>query len=271
MLRLTSNITVGQFQFSNCVELEIESTWNKLTDTCNLTIPRKVKWTKQDLIAGDQPSLEVGNYVKIDIGYNFEYNTYFEGYVTNIDVKTPVTIECQDAMWFLKQCSGSFTLGSGTKISDVLREISKVYDASKVKKTYGVELNFKSFGEIEIGTFRADRVSMAWTLEQLKKKLKLPSFVRGNTIYVGAPYWEEQEVEHQRIFEYNIIEDDMEFKREEDAKLKIVVKALDSKTLKPVEVGDADGDSINMWGSFTSQDEMRKAGQRELDLKKYTG
>lgn len=271
MLRLTSKITIGQYSFNSLVDVKISSSWNKLTDTCMLTIPRKIKWEGKDLAAGDKPAINVGDAVKIELGYNFQYATYFQGYVTSISVKTPVTIECQDAFWFLKQCSGSFTLGKNSKLQDVIDQVKKIYNASPIKKQYGVNINFIPI-DATIGSFRADRVSMAFVLSTLKDKLGLISFSRNNIVYSGIAYYPDQSNEVQRIFNYNIISDSLEYRKANDIKIKLVVKALDNKNLAPVEVGDSEGDTRTYYvAGMSTQAQMKAVGERELPRFKYTG
>lgn len=272
MLRLTSKISIGNYSFTNCVEVEISSSWNQLTDTCTITIPRKVKWEGKDLAAGNNPAISVGDAVKVDLGYNFQNTTYFQGYVTAISVRTPVTIECQDAFWFLKQCSGSFSLGKGTTVLDIIGQVKKIYNASNIKKQYGVGITFTPLANTTVGTFRADRVSMAFVLSSLKDKLGIISFTRNNTIYTGLAYYDNQRNVVQRIFNYNIISDSLEYKKASDIKIKLVVKSVDNKNLKPVEVGDADGDTRTYYvAGMTSQAQMKAVGERELPRYKYTG
>lgn len=272
MLRLTSKISIGDYSFNNVNDVNIESSWNKLTDTCTLTIPRKVKWEGKDLAAGSTPAISVGDVVKVELGYNFQLSTYFEGYVTSISVKTPVTIECQDAFWFLKQCSGSFTLGKGSTLTDVLSQVKSIYNSSNIKKQYGVNLTFTPLANTTIGSFRADRVSMAFVLSSLKDKLGIISFSRNNILYSGLAYYDNQRNTVQRIFNYNVISDRLEYKKASDIKIKLVVKSVDNKNLKAVEVGDADGDTRTYYvAGMTSQDQMKAVGERELPRYKYTG
>lgn len=272
MLRLTSRITIGDYTFNNCVSVHIESTWNQLTDMCSLTIPRKVKWSGKDLAAGNSPAIAIGDKIKIELGYNFQYSTYFEGFATSIGTQTPVVVECQDSFWFLKQCSGSFTLGKNSTLNDVLDQVKRVYNASAIKAKYGVEITFKPYKNTVIGSFRADRVSMAFVLSTLKDKLGIISFSRNNIVYSGLAYYDDQRSEVQRIFNYNIISDSLEYRKAEDIKIKLVVKSLDNKNLEPVEVGDADGDTRTYHvAGMTTQAQMRAVGERELPRYKYTG
>jgi len=272
MLRLTSRITIGEWSFNNCVEVEIHSSWEDMTDRCTITIPRKVRWLDKDLAAGTESALSVGDSVKVELGYDFNYSTYFEGFITGIGAKTPVTIECQDAFWFLKQCSGKWTLGKGSTIADVLEKVEETYLNSPVFEKYGATINFAPFKDTQVGTVRANNVSMAFVLSTLQKKMGIVSFMRNNTLYSGLAYYDDQRNEINRQFNYNIIDDSMEQKKAEDARIKLVVKAIDNKNLAPVEVGDPEGDSITyLVSGVTTQAQMRERGEAELPKYKFDG
>ncbi len=271
MLRLTSRITVGDYTFNSCVEVEIDSSWEDMTDRCTITIPRKVKWQDKDLAAGSTPALAIGDNVKVELGYDFNYSTYFEGFIVGIGAKTPVTIECQDAFWFLKQCSGTFTYGKGTVLSTVINKIEDIYLDSAIYATHRATINFSPLANTQIGSIRADNVSMAFVLKSLQK-YGIVSYMRNNTLYSGLAYNVDQRNEVARQFDWNITEDSMVQKRAEDAKIKITVKSIDNKLLAPVVVGDADGDSVNLLVSgITTQAQMRSLGEAELPRYKYDG
>lgn len=273
MLRLTSRITIGDYTFNNCVEVEINSGWEDMTDTCTITIPRKVKWIDKDLSTGTESALNVGDPVTVELGYDFNYSTYFKGYITAIGAKTPVTIECQDAFWFLKQASGKFTLGKGTTLQQLLDKVEDVYLASSVYSKYGVNITFNAYANTEIGSVRADNVSMAFVLSSIQKKMGIVSFMREGTIlYSGLAYYEDQRNEVNRQFDWNIIDDSLEQKNAADTKIKLTVKAIDNKNLAPVDVGDAEGDAVTFLVSgVTSQSQMRERGEAELPKYKFDG
>jgi hypothetical protein len=272
MLRLTSIITIGDWSFNNCVEVEIHSGWEDMTDRCTITIPRKVKWIDKDLSTEGRPALSVGDAVKIDLGYDFNYSTYFQGYVTSIGAKTPVTIECQDAFWFLKQASGSFSTATGGTLEDVFDNIQRIYLASSVYSKYKADITFVPLKNTVIGKVTANNVSMAFVISSLKKS-GIVSFMRGNTLYSGLAYYEDQRNIIDRQFNYNITDDSLQQRNADDTKIKIVVKSLDkAKTLAAVEVGDAEGDTITyLVSGVTTQAQMRERGEAELPKYKYNG
>lgn len=270
MLRLTSRITIGDYQFNNCVEVEIHSSWEEMTDRCTITIPRKVKWTDKDLAAGDNSALSVGMPVRVELGYDFNYNTYFQGYITAIGPKTPVVIECQDAFWFLKQCSGTFTTRNGATLEDFTNEVKRIYESSSIFAQHRVPITFRPTNTT-VGKTTVKNVSMAFAFQSLQK-LGIVSFMRDGVLYSGLAYYDNQRNIINRQFDWNIISDSMEQKKASDTKVKITVKEIFNKKLDPVEVGDAEGDSNTLIVSgYTSQAQMRARGEEELPKYKFDG
>lgn len=272
MLRLTSRITIGDYTFTNCVEVEINSSWEDMTDRCSITLPRKAKWIDKELSTGTGSALSVGDAVKVELGYDFNYSTYFQGYITNIGAKTPVEIECQDAFWFLKQASGSFTTSNGGTLEDAFTHIERIYKASTIYAKYGADITFTPVKNTVIGKVKADNISMAFAIQSLKK-FGVVSFMRpGNILYSGIAYYDDQINTVARQFNYNIIEDSLEQKNATDTKIKLVVKSIDNKNLAPVEVGDAEGDTISyLVSGMTTQAQMRAQGEKELPRYKFDG
>ena len=71
-----------------------------LTDSAEIVLPRRIKYfagkdLKELLSAGDQ--------VKIELGYDSNLYTEFEGYISLIGWGVPVTIRCEDEMYNLKR------------------------------------------------------------------------------------------------------------------------------------------------------------------------
>jgi hypothetical protein len=223
------------------------------------------------LSTGTNSVLSVGMPVLVELGYDFNYSTYFQGFITDIDSKTPVTIECQDAFWFLKQVSGDFTTSKGGTLEDVFTEIERIYRASTIYATHGVDITFTPVPNTVIGKVKSDNVSLAFAIQSLKK-FGVISFMRGNTLYSGLPYYDDQINEVNRQFDWNIIDDSLEQKNALDTKVKLVVKCLDNKNLANVEVGDAEGDTISyLVSGVNTQSEMRALGEKELPRYKFDG
>lgn len=136
MLRLVSNIVITQqptttypnrsnvYTLNFVNNVEIKSTWKDLTMVAKLTMPKNVfvktnqglvSWVSQDMYAnatvdkppilmrGDRISINLGYYYNPGGGYVTQTNEEFNGFITKINPKMPIEIECEDNMWLLKQ------------------------------------------------------------------------------------------------------------------------------------------------------------------------
>lgn len=169
--RLRSKITVGrqsvnQLIFDYVCEVEVSSSWENLTDTAKITLPNKLKFQGQNLASGSQALFKKGNYVKIELGYAGtlieSVNTVFDGYISAIKPDSPLVLECEDAMWLLKQRSITKSWKS-VSVKQLLTEIQPlVFDCD----------------DITLGQFRVTRVTSAQILDELKDKYGLYSWVK---------------------------------------------------------------------------------------------
>ena len=80
-------------------EIEVERSWQTLTNTAKITLPRKIGRLQGDITK----LIKAGDRVTIKTGYDITLTTEFVGYVREITATVPVVIHCEDAMWKLKQ------------------------------------------------------------------------------------------------------------------------------------------------------------------------
>ncbi len=105
MFILKSKITIGKFQFSGVNEVTISRSMLNLSDTATIKIPREGKILKDGKII----RIETGNLfndgdrVAIELGYNDELHTEFDGFVINQSLSTPLEISCEGYIRQLRQ------------------------------------------------------------------------------------------------------------------------------------------------------------------------
>jgi hypothetical protein len=166
MLRLLSEITITQqpstdypsrnkvFILNFCNDIEINSTWQNLTDTCKIIIPKKVlvvddkgnkvNWFGQNTIGSNAtpPLILRGDKILVKLGYNYstptnpeviELNTEFDGYVSEVNPKMPITLMCEDKMWILKQIKVPNKVYSNLiySVQDMIQEMLLQQDSTK--------------------------------------------------------------------------------------------------------------------------------------------
>lgn len=163
--------------------VEIASSWKMLTDTSDIVIPRKIKtFSGKDLNTFFQP----GDTVKIELGYNGNYVTEFEGYVQNVSRGTPVKLHCEDEMYKLKRRSVSYSKKSVT-LGKLLADICPEYEI------------VTSFGDTELGAVRYSNVLVSAVLADIQKKTGLYSYFVGKTLYCGNVYTDNVQLPEVRI------------------------------------------------------------------------
>lgn len=250
---LVCKITIGVFSFFWVNSIESESSWELLTDTAKLVLPNNININQERYFE----QIKSGDRVMIEVGYDDELETLFKGYVTYVKPRVPVEITCEDETWQLKQN----TISDSGKNMDVEKLLSKHFSNYKTQ-----HLN------VTLGNYYIDDISGAKLLEQLKSDFGLYSFFRGDTLVVGKRYNAETATRHKFKLNYNVIEDELEFKRKDQVKLK--VKAISNNedgTKTEVELGELDGESRTLNFYNLSQADLKEAAEREMERLVYDG
>ena len=148
---------------------------SEMTATATLTFPKKVyidqtieltteisDYSKQSLdlqdlmINNTNPFFLRGDKIKIVVGYqddrsNYETHNIFSGFITKVDIKSPLTIECQDYMYILKQVTvKSQTYDTGLKGNSLELLIKSLLD------TTWNGINLKDIFNIKVDNFQTN-------------------------------------------------------------------------------------------------------------------
>lgn len=253
VLRLISKITITQvpnkeypsrdavFILPFCNEVEINSTWENLTDICKITLPNKiyftndkgvkVSWFGSNIYGGKtSPIVLRGDKIKVELGYIYpdykdpqsdvtETYTEFVGYITRVSNSVPIVLECEDEMYRLKQ------IQCPTKVWD-----GKTYDVGKILteilKGSGVSVN-NAGATLNVGNLRTGSETVAQLLDSLQRDYRLESYFRINSSGVpelrcsGLVYYPFDRKEHVFHFQKNIVSDDLQYFRLDDQNLGI--------------------------------------------------
>ena len=274
MKKLCSHITIGKWSFDYVVDVVINQSIETLTDTCTITIPRKLNWNGAAIAMGDstigeEPILKRGDKVIVSIGYDGVFKTRFIGYLKDIKSGTPVTITCEDSMWLLKKgnITKSYSVRGTLKqlLTDILpKEIEFVVpDTSEMQ--YLEPVNYT-------------KLTPAQILEQLKNN-NIYSYFRNITengvtrpvLYSGLAYWLNRK-EQSFKFGYNIISEDLTYKRAEDVSLKVTVIS-NFRNGKKIETsyGDDDGEVRTLNCFELTQNDIDIYAKKEIERLKHTG
>ena len=186
---------------------EIVSSWANLTDTCKIVIPYNIyvlddnnkptNWTGKGIYAtkdktqsplflrNDKISVTLGYFYS---GWDMEGNKLqqgqellvtsdapiFSGYIVKIKNRIPITLECEDEMFQMKQihCKNKIYSGKTFTVKKMLQAI--LTDAGLLG-----EYTVTDGGtDVNVGDFRVQNETMADVLNRLKKEAHLHSWFR---------------------------------------------------------------------------------------------
>lgn len=175
--------------------VSIQSSWKMLTDTADITLPRKLKVFEGKSL---NEYIRPGDPVKIELGYNRVLLAEFEGYIQRIGRGIPITLHCEDEMYKLKRKKVSYSKRS-VKLGELLKDLCGEYEI------------VTSFGDTELGAVRYAEMLVSQILEDVKKKTGLYSYFIGKTLYCGNVYTDKVQLSETKIhLERNAVSQDLQ-------------------------------------------------------------
>lgn len=267
MLELKNTVKLGGFSFDFLHDLEIEQTWDTFTDTARLIIPRNIRFKKngkilKNIISGDDPVFKRGDSVSFTCGYGEEEAQRFSGLISNILPGAPLVIECQDAMYVLKQTTPKNFSETNVKLETIIKKISPI--------PFVVNVDFT------LGHYIIENVTAADVLDHLRTNYGIISYVRDNILYCGLAY-EVKDINKLKVHEIEVekfVTDDsnLVYQRSDDQKIKIkAISIYPDNTKKEVTVGDLDGGERTQYFYDVPEKDLKTYAEEQLNKFKYTG
>lgn len=282
-ISITSEGTNRNISFNFVHSIEIESSYENLTDTCKIVIPRKLTFDGLPLFNGDNPIFRRGDKIEVSIGYVPNITKVFTGYIKNVGSNVPIVLECEDEMYLLKQ----YTVNYPSKVG--LRERSAKGKLLKHPQVipFSVKLDelldycltdhdieYEVVDNIDLGSFRAINATPAAVLDKLKSEYGLYSYFRNGVLHVGfandASVTSEAEFKMEEVV---INSDTLEWQRAEDVRIKCVAISMfpDNTKSDPIEFGDPDGNQITIHKYNMDAKSLEFAAKEWIKENKYTG
>lgn len=269
---------IGDYVFDFVNNVEIVSTWENITDTCTITVPKKLR-VKRDgfftdaITAGDEALWKRNDPVKIYLGYDDNNDLRFEGVLTRIAPKIPLAFSCEDNMFLLKQQIISKYSKPSVSLPQMLKDILPI--DPRTGKQYEFEAE-----DIGLGKFVIEKCTIVEVFDYLKKApFGLSSYFQNGKLYVGFAYkissindiatGDLQEFEFQR----NVINDSqLDYIRDDDVRLKVRVVNRNAKNrITESEYGDVNGELRTIQVYNLTQADADKIGNEALQKYKYEG
>lgn len=264
MFILTGKIEIGNFVFRSVHDVEITKSVEDLVDTAVIKMPSKFKIRDNGSLKYTEDVIKVGDKVSITLGYEDKYEgVEFTGFVSSIGSKIPLEIKCEDAMWLLRRKNITKAFEKTT-----LKEIlNKVVEGTEIKLSDKIPA-------INIDKFIIKNANGTQVLQQLKEDFSLSIYLDdAGKLYAGLE--QSNNIGQEVIYDlnYNLVENNLEYKTEDEKRLKIKYTYIDKKNhKKSVEVGDDDGETRPFHTSVISDEaKLREMATAELKKNKYAG
>lgn len=238
-------------------QVEVVRDMECLTDTCSITLPKRVKWDGES-----ETPVKRGDGVKVWLGYDGQLELAFVGYVRDVGLKTPVVITCEDEMYRLKLTPAKPMAYRSVDLSTLLAD--QGLGSAKV------------MGEQMLGAYRVTDATVASLLGRLSEN-GIRSFYMmeggGSVLYSGVLF--ERGTQPVQVFRtgLNIISDQNLTQQKAEA-MRIKVKAvslLPDNTKLKLELGDQDGELRTLHTYNKQEAELRAWAEQELKRLKVDG
>ncbi len=268
MLKLKSEITIkGEktwvfYALANCTIVQDVST---LTDTCEIQLPKKIKW-EQAVLQNGKPPVKRGDQITVKLGYNNDLQMRFSGFIRSVDAKVPITIKCEDGMFILKTKKVKPKTFANAQVKDVISYLLE-----------GTGIKFKMIEDgLKLGNWRITKPTVAEELQELKEKAMLMCYFRElkgeNVLYVGLAYPTDNRKKIIVKYGKNLISENFEYREKEDIRARVEAQSFDAKHKKiTYEFGDKDGDVIKIRIDGLSEAELKKYAMQALERYKQSG
>ncbi len=264
MFILESKVEIGSYIFNQVNEIEITKSVEELSDTAVIKLPTRFKVRQNGEQKFTEDAIKVGDKVTITLGYEGKYSgVEFTGFVKKISPKIPLEIHCEDALWVLRRKNITKSWEK-TTMKEILTEVVKDTPVQLADNIPSVNLD----------KWIIKNANGAQVLESLKKDLLMTAFINDEgKLYCGLQQLTNVGQTVVYDLNYNLVENNLEFKSKEERKIKIKYTYIDKENKrKSIEVGDTDGEQREYHTSVISDlsklEEMAKA---ELEKLKYDG
>lgn len=257
---MRSVVTIGDMVFENQINsVEIYSSWKNLTQTATIKIPRFEQLLDPNK---SEYKIKVKQPVKIELGYDDELVTEYEGYVSEVSPMIPIEVRCEDESYMLKE----------TEVTQSWRSI----ELKDLLKYLVPDVELTDVPAVTLAPFRLNSVSKFQALQKLKDEYLLTIYFRGKKMFAGFPYYEKGVEDVVFDFQENVPMADalkLDYKLAEDVKVKVkAVSMMPDNTKIEVEVGDDGGDCVTKhFYNIRDTAELNRLAKQAIQELKYDG
>lgn len=239
MFRIVCRVIVEQqgdgrsstFTFAAVNKVTVSRSFDKQTQTASVTLPRNVTYDKKNIYEGANALMRRGDKIKIIAAYFPNETVIFEGYISKINNNVPIELQCEDAMFLLKQ---TIAPNLSYKSVNLRTFIAKILTNTSIP--------FKAINA-DLGQIRLQEASVGKVLQVLRDQYGLYSYFVNGVLRVGLAYYQDESKEAVFLFEL-MCKDGMNltYLKKDDVKVQIKGILIKDNLKEEFIYGDKTGD-----------------------------
>lgn len=270
MFKMCYNIEIGTYRLKHVESVKISRSVENLMDTATIVTPATVFNKALEV----QEKLKVSSPVKIQLGYNENLKTEFEGYLKS--VKTDggsLTLECEDALYLFRGSIKNAEYKNIT-VKNLLQKIIRELEQNN-KKLIERNIQVNCQFDFSYEKFTTVNASGFEVLKKIHDEAKPDIFLKGNVLHIQPLYADMGLPTVAYNMSVNIDREGMnlKYRRADERKLKVTAKGKNSAGKEiSVTVGEPNGDTetINFPG-VTTEAQLRELANTAYNGKVYEG
>ena len=259
MYTLDFEVKIGEFYLGMVDSITIHKSVELLADTCEIILPaarlNKALEIEEQIKRGDEVIVSIG-YKEVGI------KEEFKGYLQRISTDGgSIKLFCEDDLFQFRKDLPNEELKK-ISLSDLLSKVVK-----GIGKNYKVNCSYTWVYD----KFVIRDATGYDVLKKVQEECGADIYLKDGVLHIHPPG---EVVGKERFYDFavNIEEAELSFKRAEDKKVKVVVKAImpDGK-VKEIEVGSTGGEKVEVKCHASDTASMKARGEAEVKRRTFDG
>lgn len=259
MYTLDFEVKIGEFYLGMVDSITIHKSVELLADTCEIVLPaarlNKALEIEEQIKRGDEVSVSIG-YKEVGI------KEEFKGYLQRISTDGgSIKLFCEDDLFQFRKDLPNEELKK-ISLSDLLSKVVK-----GIGKNYKIDCSYTWVYD----KFVIRDATGYDVLKKVQEECGADIYLKDGVLHIHPPG---EVVGKERFYDFavNIEEAELSFKRAEDKKVKVVVKAImpDGK-VKEIEVGSTGGEKVEVKCHASDTASMKARGEAEVKRRTFDG
>lgn len=259
MYTLDFEVKIGDFYLGMVDSITIHKSVELLADTCEIVLPaarlNKALEIEEQIKRGDEVSVSIG-YKEVGI------KEEFKGYLQRISTDGgSIKLFCEDDLFQFRKDLPNEELKK-ISLSDLLSKVVK-----GIGKNYKVDCSYTWVYD----KFVIRDATGYDVLKKVQEECGADIYLKDGVLHIHPPG---EVIGKERFYDFavNIEEAELSFKRAEDKKVKVVVKAImpDGK-VKEIEVGSTGGEKVEVKCHASDTASMKARGEAEVKRRTFDG